>query len=254
MKRYALLAVLAGVAIFGALTAIRAEDKVEKLLVINMTAGKEDLHSVWMGLQLAEHALDAGREATVFLNVKGAALASKKLEDLRFGEKPTVKEQMSRVAQAAPDIVSEPPASEARPDPASQKLTIGPGIHLKGQISNCDTLLVEGDIEASAVTRSIEISACGTFSGDAEIERADISGQFDGELTVADHLTIRSTGRVSGKIRYNSIEIEAGGQIAGDIQVSQTANAESAPDRVEDATEETEVEDQVAEKPAARTA
>ncbi len=166
----------------------------------------------------------------------------------------TVKEPMSRVAQAAPDIVSEPPASEARPDPASQKLTIGPGIHLKGQISNCDTLLVEGDIEASAVTRSIEISACGTFSGDAEIERADISGQFDGELTVADHLTIRSTGRVSGKIRYNSIEIEAGGQIAGDIQVSQTANAESAPDRVEDATEETEVEDQVAEKPAARTA
>ena len=167
---------------------------------------------------------------------------------------PTVKEQMSRVAQAAPDIVSEPPATETRPDPASQKLTIVPGIHLKGEISNCDTLLVEGDIEASAVTRSIEISACGTFSGDAEIERADISGRFDGELTVADHLTIRSTGRVSGKIRYNSIEIEAGGQIAGDIQVSEAAKAESAPAEVEDESDETEVEDHGEDKPAARTA
>jgi cytoskeletal protein CcmA (bactofilin family) len=35
---------------------------------------------------------------------------------------------------------------------------------------------------------------------------------------VRNRLFIRSTGRVSGTVRYGQIEIECGGQISGDIQ------------------------------------
>ena len=70
------------------------------------------------------------------------------------------------------------------------------------------------------MSRDMQILECGTFRGDAEIETADISGCFEGNLTVTDRLLIRSTGFVSGVVRYSSVEIEAGGQIAGDIQVT----------------------------------
>ena len=32
--------------------------------------------------------------------------------------------------------------------------------------------------------------------------------------------SIRSTGKVTGTIRYGTVEIEAGGEISGDVQVS----------------------------------
>ena len=57
--------------------------------------------------------------------------------------------------------------------------------------------------------------------------RADISGKFEGELTATDKLIIRTSGRVSGKIRYNAIEIEPGGEISGDIQVTHDEAAQS---------------------------
>ena len=58
-----------------------------------------------------------------------------------------------------------------------------------------------------------------------EIEIAEISGQFDGELTARDRLIIRGTGRVSGIIRYRQLEIESGGQIAGTVEVLESTEA-----------------------------
>lgn len=53
----------------------------------------------------------------------------------------------------------------------------------------------------------------------AEIEHAEIAGTFEGTLTVRQKLWIRSTGKVTGTVRYGKIEIEEGGQIAGEVQV-----------------------------------
>jgi predicted peroxiredoxin len=50
-------------------------------LVLNVTSGQEDLHAVTMALQLAGHGLNAGREVTLFLNVRAPALARKDLSD-----------------------------------------------------------------------------------------------------------------------------------------------------------------------------
>lgn len=135
--------------------------------------------------------------------------------------KPSILEQINRVNQQAGDIADIGRTKKEAPKPSNQKLTIGPGVHIEGQISNCDTLVVEGEIEVSAVARSIEISEQGIFIGDAKIDTADISGRFEGDLTVADRLIIRSTGQVTGKILYKAIQIESGGRISGDIQVSE---------------------------------
>ena len=110
------------------------------------------------------------------------------------------------------------PATAAAPQSGS-KLTVGPNIKLKGvEITDCDTLVVEGLVEATMDSRVIEISERGAFKGSAEIDMAEIHGQFDGNLTVRQKLTIYSTGKVTGKIRYGKVVIEEGGQLTGEIQ------------------------------------
>lgn len=118
---------------------------------------------------------------------------------------------------AAPAAAS---ASSNTADQGGSKLTVGPNIKLKGvEITDCDTLVVEGTVEATMDSRVIHIAQQGAFHGAAEIDIAEIHGEFAGSLTVREKLVIHSTGRVSGKIRYGKIVIEEGGQLSGEIEV-----------------------------------
>jgi cytoskeletal protein CcmA (bactofilin family) len=109
------------------------------------------------------------------------------------------------------------------------KLTVGPNIKLKGvEITDCDTLVVEGLVEATMDSRVIQIAEQGEFKGSAEIDIAEIRGVFDGNLTVREKLVIHSTGKVTGKIRYGKIVIEEGGQLSGEITFSATDSKKPA--------------------------
>jgi cytoskeletal protein CcmA (bactofilin family) len=122
-------------------------------------------------------------------------------------------------AARAPQV--EPPKLEAARgsgDSKGSKLIVGPDIKLKGaEITDCDTLVVEGRIEATMDSRVIQIAQQGVFSGTANIDVAEIHGRFEGELTARKQLVIHATGKVSGKIRYGKLAIEEGGELSGDI-------------------------------------
>ena len=106
------------------------------------------------------------------------------------------------------------------------KLIVGPNIKLKGvEITDCDTLVVEGRVEATIDSRMIQISERGAFKGSAEVDIAEIHGEFDGDVTVRQKLVIYATGKVTGKVRYGKVVIEEGGQLSGDIQVNTTSAA-----------------------------
>ncbi len=118
----------------------------------------------------------------------------------------------------------------ARPGAAeNKKLIVGQDIRLSGEITSCDKLVVEGRVEASLTNaRVIEVAPNGFFKGDAQVEEADISGRYEGKLVAYDKLTVRSSGRVSGSIRYGKIIIESGGEISGDMHaLSEEEQAES---------------------------
>ncbi|MDP6603250.1 MAG: polymer-forming cytoskeletal protein [Rhodospirillales bacterium] len=101
----------------------------------------------------------------------------------------------------------------------SNKLTVGRDLHLKGEITSCHKLVVEGKVEAAlADAHAIEVAPSGYFKGDAQVNEADISGRYEGTLIARDKLIIRAGGRVSGSIRYGRIVIESGGEITGDMQ------------------------------------
>lgn len=124
------------------------------------------------------------------------------------------------VAEAVPSTV----ASIAKE--GGSKLTVGPNIKLKGvEITDCDTLVVEGLVEATMDSRVIQIAEQGAFKGSAEIDVAEIRGEFNGNLTVRQKLVIYSTGKVTGTIRYGKLVIEEGGQLAGEILFGAVAKA-----------------------------
>ena len=112
-----------------------------------------------------------------------------------------------------------PPAAPVTEATGGSQLTVGPNIKLKGvEITDCDTLVVEGTVEATMNSRVIRIAENGAFHGTAEIDIAEIHGRLDGSLTVREKLVIYGSGKVSGKIRYGKVVIEEGGELTGQIE------------------------------------
>ena len=112
------------------------------------------------------------------------------------------------------------PSDEGSNSSGGSKLTVGPNIKLKGvEITDCDTLVVEGTVEATMDSRVIQIAEQGAFRGSADIDIAEIRGEFNGTLNVREKLVIFSTGRVTGKIRYGKLVVEEGGQLSGEIEM-----------------------------------
>jgi len=121
----------------------------------------------------------------------------------------------------APAVVDEAPRDVANGQQLSgARLIVGPEVKLKGaEILDCDTLVVEGRVEATMDSRLIRIAQNGAFVGKVSIDIAEIDGSFEGELTARSQLIIRSTGRVSGTIRFGKLVVEEGGELNGEISV-----------------------------------
>jgi cytoskeletal protein CcmA (bactofilin family) len=127
------------------------------------------------------------------------------------------------VPSSAPRAAPAPAPSEAdapakAEDGAGSKLIVGPNIKLKGvEIEDCDTLVVEGRIEATMVSRAIQIAERGSFQGKVDVDVAEVRGTFQGELTARKKLVIHASGRVAGKIRYGKMLVQEGGEMSGDV-------------------------------------
>jgi len=139
-----------------------------------------------------------------------------------------------------PPVVTTPSSSSASPNvgatPApldsegGKRLIVGQGIKLKGEISACDRLIVEGHVEVTLNdTRTVEIKPTGRFIGSCEVEQAEISGTYEGDLTVRGRLSVHASGIVTGNIHYGEIELERGGRIAGELKVREGGAASAKP-------------------------
>ena len=104
---------------------------------------------------------------------------------------PTVGSQISSANRYAVEVsVNNNKDGAPAPKPTGNTLTIGPDIYFKGEVKDCDALVVEGNIEAATESRLLRISETGVFVGEAKIETAEISGRFEGKLKATSHLLI----------------------------------------------------------------
>lgn len=110
------------------------------------------------------------------------------------------------------------PATHVGSGAGAPRLTVGPNIKLKGaEINDCDTLVVEGHVEASMDSKTLEILKTGSYEGTVTIDVAEIHGKFQGNLTARKKLIVHASGCVAGTVRYGSLLVSEGGVVSGDI-------------------------------------
>jgi cytoskeletal protein CcmA (bactofilin family) len=157
------------------------------------------------------------------------------INDDKKGEAPRADPRPTNVFQApgprpggpSPSQLGEPPkGAENGSRHAAGRLVVGPNIRMKGvEVTDCDVVIVEGQLEAKFDSRVVEIAETGVLSGTASMDVAEIWGRFEGELTVRQQLIVHPTGRVNGHVRYGKIRIEEGGEISGEISTLKSSAA-----------------------------
>jgi cytoskeletal protein CcmA (bactofilin family) len=105
------------------------------------------------------------------------------------------------------------------PDGDGKRLTVGKAVHIKGEISGCERLMVDGHVDAAVSgVKTLEVTTNGTFKGSAEVDSAVIAGTYDGDLKVNGHLEIAASGVVTGKVSYKTIAVANGGRLQGAVE------------------------------------
>ena len=107
-----------------------------------------------------------------------------------------------------------------RPAKGSAKVVIGHGVVINGEIKKADEVQIDGEADVTMKTDNLVVGATGDCKGSIETHNADIWGAFDGDIKASGTLTIQEQGKVSGKIEYQNLQIKLGGQISGDIKLS----------------------------------
>ena len=131
---------------------------------------------------------------------------------------PATQTPAAASAVVKPAVVEKP--VDQPPERKEARLTVGPEIKMKGaEIIDCDTLVVEGRLEATLDTRVLQIAEHGAFNGVVSVDVAEIHGRLDGELTARKQLIVHATAKLSGKIRYQKIQVSEGAEISGEIAV-----------------------------------
>ncbi len=111
--------------------------------------------------------------------------------------------------------------------PEGRTLVVGREIRLAGEITSCDRLLVEGQVEADlSECGELTISKTGTFKGQAAVKHASIAGLFEGDLVVLEHLLVKDGGRIHGRLVYRELEVQRGGKITGEIEELEEGGAQ----------------------------
>ncbi|WP_341676684.1 polymer-forming cytoskeletal protein [Niveibacterium sp. SC-1] len=166
--------------------------------------------------------------------LRSDAVASASTESQIKEEKPVeARISETRTENTATAAVSAT-AATATATEATNRLLVGPEVKLKGaEILDCDTLVVEGRVEATMDSRVILIAERGAFAGKVSIDVAEIHGSFEGELTVRDQLIIHATGRVKGKVRYGKLVVESGATLSGDVETLAAETRKEEPRKLQ---------------------
>lgn len=96
-------------------------------------------------------------------------------------------------------------------------LVIGPGVQFSGRIRACERLIVGGEVDAEFPGARLEVREGGQYRGEARVRSAEIHGTLEGTVRVEGSLVLGPTAKVSGVIRYDTLEIAAGAELRGDV-------------------------------------
>lgn len=98
-------------------------------------------------------------------------------------------------------------------------IVIGLGVSTSGRFQTEGAVFVDGALEDADVASAVlSVSQGGRFSGVANVQRAEIAGEMNGEAHASDEIVLRSSAVVNGKLTAPYIVVHRGASVSGDVK------------------------------------
>ena len=106
---------------------------------------------------------------------------------------------------------------------------LGPSLHIKGEISGNEDLLLEGSVEGLVQLdeRKLTVGATAKLTADIIAREVVVYGTVKGNLRAKDRIEIKKDGSVNGDLTTARIMIEDGAYFKGSIEIDKSAEKES---------------------------
>jgi cytoskeletal protein CcmA (bactofilin family) len=116
----------------------------------------------------------------------------------------------------------------SNPDRATARL--GTSLHVKGEISGNEDLLIDGSVEGLVQLdeRKLTVGATAKLTADIIAREVVVYGTVKGNLRAKDRIEIKKDGSVNGDLTTARISIEDGAYFKGSIEIDKSAEKESS--------------------------
>ena len=106
---------------------------------------------------------------------------------------------------------------------------LGPSLHVKGEISGNEDLLIEGSVEGLVQLdeRKLTVGATAKLTADIIAREVVVYGTVKGNLRAKDRIEIKKDGSVNGDLTTARIMIEDGAYFKGSIEIDKSSEKES---------------------------
>src|SRR6201998_4183913 len=106
---------------------------------------------------------------------------------------------------------------------------LGPSLHVKGEISGNEDLVIEGWGEGLVQLdeRKLTVGATAKVTADVIAREVVVYGNVKGNLRAKDRIEIKKDGSVNGDLTTARISIEDGAYFKGSIEIDKSAEKES---------------------------
>ena len=134
------------------------------------------------------------------------------LQSLKIKTEPRYNKKISDTVESKPlsnDIIK-----TIKP---STTLIIGEGANINGTIKENHEISIQGTVEGDIECKDLIVGKSGTLKGKIKTDSLSVEGNIEGELTVKGLLKLMSSGMVSGKVSYGSLQIHEGGKLMGEL-------------------------------------
>jgi cytoskeletal protein CcmA (bactofilin family) len=118
----------------------------------------------------------------------------------------------------APQVTHQPVVA---PPVQRSRATIGPSMHIKGEIRSDEELLVDGEVEGVVESGSLlTIGKNGKVRANIRAREVVIFGSVKGNIEALEKLAIRDQGSLVGDIKTAGISIDDGAYFKGSIDIA----------------------------------
>jgi cytoskeletal protein CcmA (bactofilin family) len=106
---------------------------------------------------------------------------------------------------------------------------LGPSLHIKGEISGNEDLLLEGSVEGLVQLdeRKLTVGATAKLTADIIAREVVVYGTVKGNLRAKDRIEIKKDGSVNGDLTTARIMIEDGAYFKGSIEIDKSGEKET---------------------------